>query len=82
MDGSNLEDPLQKIGFFLVPGFSFIAFSSAVEPLRLANRVANSQLYGWSCYSRDGQPVEASNAKGVQHGVRATTQHNIGVSGA
>ncbi|MCP4709306.1 MAG: AraC family transcriptional regulator, partial [Planctomycetes bacterium] len=66
MDGSNQDSPLQKIGFFLVPNFSFIAFSSAIEPLRLANRVANADLYGWYCYSRDGEPVQASNGVKVQ----------------
>ncbi len=66
MDGSTLDGPMQKIGFFLVPDFSFIAFSSAIEPLRLTNRVANSDLYGWSCYSRDGEPVKASNGLKVE----------------
>jgi len=66
MDGSSFDSPLHRIGFFLVPGFSFIAFSSAIEPLRLVNRVANSQLYGWSCYSCDGNPVEASNGVRVE----------------
>jgi transcriptional regulator GlxA family with amidase domain len=66
MDGSHLDYPLQKIGFFLVPSFSFIAFSSALEPLRLANKVANTKLYGWSCYSRDGGPVEASNGVRIE----------------
>ncbi|MBC8268887.1 MAG: GlxA family transcriptional regulator [Rhodospirillaceae bacterium] len=66
MDGSNFDGPLHKIGFFLVPDFSFIAFSSAIEPLRLVNRIANSQLYGWSCYSIDGKPVEASNGVKVE----------------
>jgi len=49
------------IGFFLVPGFSMIAFSAAVEPLRLANRVAGRKIYTWECYSADGEAVEASN---------------------
>lgn len=66
MDGSHIDGPLHKIGFFLVPDFSFIAFSAAIEPLRLVNKVANSQLYGWSCYSRDGNPVEASNGVKVE----------------
>jgi len=61
MDGSAIESPLHRIGFFLIPNFSFIAFSSAVEPLRLANRVAGAELYGWKCYSPDGDPVAASN---------------------
>ena len=50
-----------EIGFFLVPGFSMIAFASAVEPLRLANRVAGRAIYAWRAYSIDGDPVIASN---------------------
>ena len=34
----------QRIGFLLVPNFSMIAFTSGVEPLRLANRVADRPL--------------------------------------
>lgn len=50
-----------EIGFFLVPGFSMMAFASAVEPLRLANRVAGRAVYVWRAYSIDGNPVQASN---------------------
>lgn len=58
-----------RVGFFLVPGFSMIAFSAAVEPLRLANRIAGRKVYSWECYSMDGKPVEASNGLGAMaHG--------------
>ena len=50
-----------EVGFFLVPGFSMIAFASAVEPLRLANRVAGREIYAWRPCSIDGEPVSASN---------------------
>lgn len=50
-----------QIGFYLVPGFSMIAFAAAVEPLRLANRIAGHEIYRWETYSLDGHPVEASN---------------------
>jgi transcriptional regulator GlxA family with amidase domain len=49
------------IGFLLVPQFSMIAFTSAIEPLRLANRAAGKPLYAWRLFSRDGAPVRASN---------------------
>ncbi|MBL8704176.1 MAG: GlxA family transcriptional regulator [Rhodospirillales bacterium] len=48
-------------GFFLVPKFSMIAFTSAVEALRLANRMSGKTLYRWALYSTDGKPVRASN---------------------
>ena len=38
-----------------------MAFAAALEPLRAANRLSGSTLYGWSFYSRDGRPVIASN---------------------
>ncbi|WP_417429709.1 GlxA family transcriptional regulator [Kiloniella sp.] len=50
----------QRIVFFLVPKFSLIAFTSAVEPLRLANREAGKKLYSWNLVSVDDQPVLSS----------------------
>lgn len=49
------------IGFLLLPGFSQLAFSSALEPLRMANHLANRTLYTWHLVSRDGAAVKASN---------------------
>ena len=51
----------QRIGFVLLPQFSMIAFTAAVEPLRLANRASGRQLYSWRLYSTDGSPTAASN---------------------
>ncbi len=50
-----------RIGFYLVPNFSMIAFSSAIETLRMANQVSGETLYEWSLVSSDGQPVQCSN---------------------
>ncbi len=51
----------QRLAFILVHNFSMIAFTSAVEPLRLANRVSGRELYEWHLFSADGKPVAASN---------------------
>jgi AraC family carnitine catabolism transcriptional activator len=48
-------------GFLLVPRFSMMAFVSALEPLRVANRLAQDTLYAWEIISRDGAAVTASN---------------------
>ena len=45
----------QKIGFLLLNQFSMIAFASAVEPLRAANRQANKALFEWVVVSAEGQ---------------------------
>ncbi len=49
------------IGFYLVPQFSMIAFSSAIEPLRMANQLAGVEHYRWSLISSEGQAVQCSN---------------------
>lgn len=51
----------EPVGFLLVPRFSMMAFISAVEPLRVANRFAGRTLFSWHIFSADGGPVEASN---------------------
>ncbi|MGF6229365.1 transcriptional regulator GlxA family with amidase domain [Inquilinus ginsengisoli] len=64
------QDPAfdtETIGFLLIPQFSMIAFTSAVEPLRIANRMAGKPLYRWTVLSKDGQAVKASN--GISVGV-------------
>lgn len=44
----------------LFPGFSHVCLSSMIEPLRLANTIANRQLFRWHLMSVDGAPVEGS----------------------
>ena len=51
----------RRIGFFLVPGFTMIALTSAIEPLRIAKHVTGRLLYDWNLISMDGNPVVASN---------------------
>jgi len=48
-------------GFLLLPNYSMIAVSSAIEPLRMANRLSNERLYKWPVITLDGTPVTASN---------------------
>lgn len=56
---------LAHIGFLMLPNFSMIAFTNAVEPLRMANHLSRKKLYRWSVLSCDGQPVAASNGLSV-----------------
>jgi transcriptional regulator GlxA family with amidase domain len=58
------------VGFYLVPQFPMMAFASAIEPLRSANRLRSERLFDWRLYSRDGAPVRASN--GVDIAVHAS----------
>jgi transcriptional regulator GlxA family with amidase domain len=53
-------EPIQ-IAFLLVPQFSMMAFSAAIEPLRSANRMSECRLFEWKLVSVDGKEVAASN---------------------
>jgi AraC family carnitine catabolism transcriptional activator len=52
---------MEELAFLLLPGFSAIAFFSAVEPLRIANRLAGHELYRWSVHVARGEYAEASS---------------------
>ncbi|MCO5146112.1 MAG: GlxA family transcriptional regulator [Aquamicrobium sp.] len=45
----------------MVPDFTMIAFATALEPLRSANRMLGYEGYRWRLASIDGRPVRASN---------------------
>ncbi len=54
------EKPTKHIAFVLMPQFTLLAFSSAIEVLRMANQLAGKELYRWRVYSKDGQPAQSS----------------------
>ncbi len=51
----------RNYAFVLVPGFTLLAFSSAVEPLRIANQLSQCPLYRWDVLSETGGPVASSS---------------------
>ena len=59
---TDCENPAPKrFVFLLTPKLSMIALASAVDPLRLANRMSNREVYSWTFVSEDGLPVACSN---------------------
>jgi len=52
---------VSRVGFLVLDEFTMIAFSSAVEVLRMANYASGQTLYSWSVFTVDGQPVSSSN---------------------
>ena len=65
MRTTSVASETASVGFLLIPNFSMIAFSTAVEPIRIANRLSGTPLYSWTVISKDGWPVRASNGIGV-----------------
>lgn len=55
----------RSFGFVLVPDFSMMPFTAALEPLRVANRMEGRELYRWSVLSAGGEAVTASNGARV-----------------
>lgn len=67
------EKAERQIGFFLVSSFTMLPFVSAVEPLRVANRLSGRALYSWHLFTIDGEPATASNGmtQAVDAGIEA-----------
>jgi transcriptional regulator GlxA family with amidase domain len=53
--------PKCKYAFLTLPSYSLIAVANAVEPLRMANRLAGREVYEWSIISLDGETTGASS---------------------
>ncbi|MES0809543.1 GlxA family transcriptional regulator [Roseibium sp. SCPC15] len=47
--------------FLLLKNFSLLSFASAIEPLRIANKVLKRQAFNYRCCTVDGQDAVASN---------------------
>ena len=65
---------MRRIGFLLVTDFSLIAFSSAFDTLRMANRMREEKIYEWRVLTQDGQPVSSSS------GLTITPDGDIGAA--
>ncbi|WP_371228061.1 GlxA family transcriptional regulator [Roseovarius sp. 2305UL8-3] len=51
----------RHFAFLLLPEFTLLAFSSAIDPLRIANQLAQKPLYQWQVLSEGGGPVRSSS---------------------
>ncbi len=64
-------------GFLLVSNFSMIAYASAIESLRLANRESGKELYQWTTATMSGEPIKASNEVTIVPDMRAADCRNV-----
>ncbi len=54
------RDPF-TVGFLLVDDFTLLAFSAAIEVLRMANQLAESDIYRWKTFGKNGDTVRSSS---------------------
>ena len=64
MATSELKLP-SRFGFLLINDFTLISMSSAVEPLRMANRISGRAFYSWRTIGETGEDVVASDGLSV-----------------
>ena len=55
------SQPVEHIGFYLNENFSMLSLAAILEPLRMANRLSDQQLYQWHFCCPEDQPVSCSN---------------------
>jgi transcriptional regulator GlxA family with amidase domain len=66
MDFSTKGLKKRSFVFFLVPHFTLLPFTAAIETLRVANRMLGYAAYSWRLCSADGQKVYSSCNIGVE----------------
>ena len=50
----------RRFAFLLMKDFTLLSFASAVDALRIANRMSDKTIYSWLFLSEDGNPVACS----------------------
>lgn len=55
------EDSARRFVFLLLDRFTMISFAGAIEPLRIANRVAGRTIYRWKLAGEGGEVAVCSN---------------------
>lgn len=63
--GKAVQDTVE-ICFLLLKNFSLLSFASAIEPLRIANKVLKRKAFIYSCRTLNGEDAVASNGGTVR----------------
>ncbi|MGY8871996.1 MAG: GlxA family transcriptional regulator [Pseudomonadales bacterium] len=66
------DDGVFTLSFLLLPEYAMVSLLSAIEPLRIANRLAGKVLFRWQCFSENGEAVLASNGMALQESLNIT----------
>ena len=54
------DNATRRFAFLLMKNFTLLSFASAVDALRIANRMSDKAIYSWVFLSEDGNPVSCS----------------------
>lgn len=78
--GSQTDRPVQppyRVGFLLIDNFTLIALATAVEPLRVANQMAGTELYSWKLLTANGDYARASDGITMVPDASIQEEHNF-----
>ncbi|OLS48641.1 AraC family transcriptional regulator [Rhodovulum sulfidophilum] len=64
--GAAAEGRTQDLVFVLLDRFTMISFAGAIEPFRIANRMAGRTLYRWRLAAEGGEEVTCSNGTRIR----------------
>jgi len=56
----------KRFAFVLIENFTLLSFASAVDALRIANRMSGKQLYNWILLGEGGETVASSSGASFQ----------------
>ncbi len=56
-----IQETAKTFGFLVTDQASMMCLTSAIEPLRVANRLSGRHLYDWRLLTFDGEPAVSSN---------------------
>jgi AraC family carnitine catabolism transcriptional activator len=60
------DDGIFTFTFLLLPEYGMVSLLSAIEPLRIANRLGERDVFRWQCLGPSDEPVMASNGMALQ----------------
>ena len=66
---------IKQFGFLTLNNFSMIAFTNALEILRMANYLLGEAAYQWSVFTVDGLPAQASNGLAINNTSKLDFNH-------
>jgi AraC family carnitine catabolism transcriptional activator len=69
------SDGTYTVSFLLIPEYAMVALLSAIEPLRVANRMAKKQIFKWEILIEGDDPVSASNELSLVQGKKISNDY-------
>ena len=67
------DNAVTRYGFLLMPEYSMMAFTAAIDQMRMANRLSGKKLYEWVILSETEEPVHASTLAPTRDATPAPT---------